>query len=83
MHIDEIDISALPQQQFRSLLTTLPQEPVKLPGTVQQNPDAEDNIQADEPLIEALRKTHVRVVVWVRRGLDAGFGDLGLSVGRQ
>lgn len=47
------------------------------------NLDPKGEIQADEPLVEALRKTAIWSVIESRGGLDADLDDLGFSVGQQ
>ncbi|CAH0003934.1 unnamed protein product [Clonostachys byssicola] len=81
--IDDIDISTLSRQQVRSQLTTLPQEPLKLSGTIRHNLDPEDRIQADEVFINALTKATIWSIVESRGGLDAIASEVGFSVGQQ
>lgn len=83
IRIDDIDISTLSRQQVRSHLTTLPQEPLKLSGTIRHNLDPEDRIQADEVLTNALRKATIWSIVESRGGLDAIASEVGFSVGQQ
>ncbi|VUC26951.1 unnamed protein product [Clonostachys rosea] len=83
IRIDDIDISTLSRQQVRSQLTTVPQEPLKLSGSIRHNLDPEDRIQADEVLMEALRKATIWPIIESRGGLDAIASDIGFSVGQQ
>ncbi|CAM1501751.1 Fc.00g037350.m01.CDS01 [Cosmosporella sp. VM-42] len=83
MRIDNLDLSTLPRQAIRSHLTTLPQDPVKLSGTVRHNLDPQGAIQADEPLEAVLRKTSIWGIISARGGLDADMDELGFSVGQQ
>lgn len=82
IRIDGLDLSTLPRQTIRSRLTTLPQDPIQLTGSVRYNLDPESLIQADEPLLSVLRKTSIWSIVEARGGLDAQMEDLGFSVGQ-
>lgn len=85
--MDNIDLSTHPRREIRPRLITLPQDPVKLPGTVRTNLDPHGffNGQSGEAdLATALGK----VLLWDdvighRGGLDADFNDLGLSHGQE
>lgn len=83
IRIDSLDLSTIPRQDIRSHLTTLPQEPLKLSGSVRHNLDPNDEIQADEPLFDVLRKTSIWPVIESRGGLEADMDELGFSVGQQ
>ncbi|KAF4432161.1 Canalicular multispecific organic anion transporter 2 [Fusarium acutatum] len=83
IHIDGKDLASLPRQHIRSQITTIPQEPVSLSGTVRQNLDPEALIQADQILIEALKKTTLWETIETRGGLDADLSELGFSVGQR
>jgi ABC-type multidrug transport system fused ATPase/permease subunit len=71
------------RQYIRSKITTIPQDPVNLSGTVRQNLGPEGFIQADEILIEALKKTTLWPTIETRGGLDADLSELGFSVGQR
>ncbi|CVK96796.1 related to multidrug resistance-associated protein [Fusarium mangiferae] len=81
--IDGKDLTSIPRQHIRSQITTIPQDPVSLSGTVRQNLDPEALIQADEILIEALKKTTLWATIDTRGGLDADLSELGFSVGQR
>ncbi|SCO11054.1 related to multidrug resistance-associated protein [Fusarium fujikuroi] len=81
--IDGKDLASIPRQHIRSQITTIPQDPVSLTGTVRQNLDPEALIQADEILIEALKKTTLWATIDTRGGLDADLSELGFSVGQR
>uniref|UniRef100_A0A0D2XKL9 Uncharacterized protein n=1 Tax=Fusarium oxysporum (strain Fo5176) TaxID=660025 RepID=A0A0D2XKL9_FUSOF len=83
IHIDGKDLASLSRQHIRSQITTIPQDPVSVTGTVRQNLDPEALIQADEILIEALRKTTLWATIDTRGGLDADLSELGFSVGQR
>lgn len=84
VHIDGIDISVLSRQTTRRSLTTLPQDPVTLPGTVRHNLDPEGRIATDSSDLEAvLNKVGIWSIVSVRGGLDADYGSMGLSTGQK
>jgi ABC-type multidrug transport system fused ATPase/permease subunit len=80
--IDGVDISRLSRSTLRTKLTTLPQDPLTVPGTVRQNLDPASAIQSDAPLITALEKVSLWETLSQRGGLDAGLLDLGLSSGQ-
>ncbi|KAG4281248.1 hypothetical protein FPRO06_10153 [Fusarium proliferatum] len=81
--IDGKDLASIPRQHIRSQITTIPQDPVSLTGTVRENLDPEALIQADEILIEALKKTTLWATIDTRGGLDADLSELGFSVGQR
>lgn len=84
IRIDGLDLSTLPREQIRSSLTTIPQEPVKMTGTVRHNLDPEGKVQSDAVYTDVLRKTALwDTVIESRGGLNADLGELGLSVGQQ
>ncbi|KAG7418483.1 ABC transporter atnG [Fusarium oxysporum f. sp. rapae] len=83
IQIDGKDLASLSRQHIRSQITTIPQDPVSLSGTVRRNLDPEALIQADEILIEALKKTTLWATIETRGGLDADLSELGFSVGQR
>lgn len=83
IRIDGKDLAKIPRQYIRSQITTIPQDPVSMSGTVRHNMDPEELIQADEMLIAALKKTALWSVVETRGGLDADISALGFSVGQR
>ncbi|KAF4333749.1 Canalicular multispecific organic anion transporter 2 [Fusarium beomiforme] len=83
IRIDGQDLASLSRQNIRSQITTIPQDPVNLSGTVRQNLDPELLIQADEILTEALRKTTLWPIIEARGGLDTDLTELGFSVGQR
>ncbi|KAI7760766.1 hypothetical protein LZL87_007978 [Fusarium oxysporum] len=80
IQIDGKDLASLSRQHIRSQITTIPQDPVSLSGTVRRNLDPEALIQADEILIEALKKTTLWATIETRGGLDADLSELGFSI---
>ncbi|UZP34863.1 hypothetical protein NXS19_002679 [Fusarium pseudograminearum] len=83
IRIDGKDLAKIPRQYIRSQITTIPQDPVSMSGTVRHNMDPEELVQADEMLIAALKKTTLWSVVETRGGLDADISALGFSVGQR
>ncbi|KAL2670523.1 hypothetical protein Neosp_014311 [[Neocosmospora] mangrovei] len=83
IRIDGKDLAKIPRQHIRSHITTVPQDPVSLSGTVRRNLDPEELVQADEILIQALQKTTLWEAIESRGGLDAELGELGFSVGQR
>ncbi|KAF5547770.1 Canalicular multispecific organic anion transporter 2 [Fusarium mexicanum] len=83
IHIGGKELASLSRQHIRSQRTTIPQDPVSLSGTVRQNLDPEALIQADEILIEALKKTTLWAAIETRGGLNADLSELGFSVGQR
>ncbi|KXH55546.1 hypothetical protein CSAL01_07340 [Colletotrichum salicis] len=75
----------LPRSAIRTSLTTLPQDPVLLPGTVRENLDPGGHTP-DADLISALRKMKVWEPIEARGsggGLDMEMSATGLSVGQK
>ncbi|KAF4779309.1 hypothetical protein HER10_EVM0002693 [Colletotrichum scovillei] len=72
----------LPRSATRTSLTTLPQDPVVLPGTVRENLDPRGHTP-DADLISALRKMKIWEPIEARGGLDAEMSATGLSAGQK
>ncbi|KAK1656272.1 P-loop containing nucleoside triphosphate hydrolase protein [Colletotrichum phormii] len=75
----------LPRSAIRTSLTTLPQDPVLLPGTVRENLDPGGHTP-DADLISALRKMKVWEPIEARGsggGLDTEMSATGLSAGQK
>ncbi|KAK7455438.1 hypothetical protein Landi51_02642 [Colletotrichum acutatum] len=72
----------LPRSAIRTSLTTLPQDPVLLPGTVRENLDPGGHTP-DADLISALRKMKVWEPIEARGGLDVEMSATGLSSGQK
>ncbi|KAM5356681.1 hypothetical protein ACJ41O_003327 [Fusarium nematophilum] len=83
IRIDGRDIATMPRQYIRSHLATIPQDPVNLSGTVRNNLDPEEIVQADALLVQALKKAGIWAVIERRGGLDADMSELGFSVGQR
>ncbi|KAG9497501.1 hypothetical protein J7337_010362 [Fusarium musae] len=83
IHMNGKDLASIPRQHIRSQITTIPQDPVSISGTVRQNLDPESLVQADEILVEALKKTTLWATIETRGGLDADLSELGFSVGQR
>jgi ATP-binding cassette, subfamily C (CFTR/MRP), member 1 len=83
IHVDGVDLATVPRQYIRSHFTTIPQDPVKITGTIRNNLDPEGRIQSDDVLIAVLEKTSLWSLVSARGGLDADASEVGLSVGQQ
>lgn len=64
-------------------MTSVPQDPVNIIGTVRDNLDPENKVESDDLLIDVLRKAAIWSAIEPRGGLDAKGADLGLSVGQQ
>ncbi|KAK1493023.1 hypothetical protein CTAM01_09650 [Colletotrichum tamarilloi] len=72
----------LPRSTIRTSLTTLPQDPVLLPGSVRENLDPGGHTP-DADLISALRKMKVWEPIEARGGLEAEMSATGLSAGQK
>jgi ATP-binding cassette subfamily C (CFTR/MRP) protein 1 len=83
IRIDGKDLATISRQYIRSQITTIPQDPVNISGTVRQNMDPEGLVQADEILTAVLKKTTLWPVIETRGGLDADVSTLGFSVGQR
>ncbi|KAF5022863.1 hypothetical protein F66182_5096 [Fusarium sp. NRRL 66182] len=77
------DLSKISRQHIRSYVTTVPQDPANLSGSVRENLDPEQKVQADQVLVEVLKKTTLWASIETRGGLDGDFGELGFSVGQR
>jgi ATP-binding cassette, subfamily C (CFTR/MRP), member 1 len=82
IHIDGVDLSTVSRNDIRSALTALPQDPIKVAGTVRENL-AVGNQYQDTVLISALNKVGIWDLVNERGGLALEFDMLGLSQGQQ
>ena len=67
---------------LRKRITSIPQDPVTMSGTVRYNLDPEGMVQSDEMLISALRKVTIWASIEDRGGLDADLSELGCSHGQ-
>ncbi|KJZ71929.1 hypothetical protein HIM_08685 [Hirsutella minnesotensis 3608] len=91
VRIDGVDLSQISRQQLRSCITTLPQDPVQLAGSIRDNLDPfrtkqrgkRDQETDESAMVQAL----VRVDLWPHvsshGGLDADLGSLSLSHGQK
>ncbi|KID94351.1 ABC transporter, transmembrane domain, type 1, partial [Metarhizium majus ARSEF 297] len=82
IRIDGVNLATIPRQTIRSRLISLPQDALRLAGTVRHNLDPEQSIQADEALIEALTKTAIWPYIETKGGLEAKVEDLRFSAGQ-
>lgn len=80
--IDGRDISHMPRETLREHLTTVPQDPVFLSGSVRLNCDPQGR-SSDENITRALRRVHLWDVVQAKGGLDAEINDELFSKGQQ
>ncbi len=86
--IDGINIANIPHQELRHRITTLPQEPVVMEGSVRDNllpyegQQGSDRGISDGDVLDVLGQVRVRAFVQERGGLDAAFSELGLSTGQ-
>ncbi|KAK5996562.1 ABC multidrug transporter B [Cladobotryum mycophilum] len=82
--IDDIDISQIPRQQLRSCITTLPQDPIELPGSIRNNlvPFGGATI-SEEAMTGALDHVGLLTHISTRGGLDAELASMGLSQGQK
>ena len=91
VYIDGLDLSTLSRDSIRTHIITIPQDPVKLSGTVRQNIDpSEANLLSaaagennNARLILALTRVGMWDLIHDRGGLDADFSDMNLSQGQQ
>ncbi|KAK2768034.1 ABC multidrug transporter [Colletotrichum kahawae] len=82
LSIDSESLTTMSRNKIRTSLTTLPQDPVLLPGTVRDNIDPAGHTP-DGDLIDVLRKTHVWDALEARGGLDTEMSEAGLSAGQK
>ncbi|KAM4066385.1 ABC transporter [Hirsutella rhossiliensis] len=84
--IDGIEVSRVARHQLRSRITTFPQEPVELPGTVRNNlapSDARQGGLGDAVMVQALASVGLLAHIASRGGLDAQLATVGLSHGQK
>lgn len=90
IYIDGIDISQVSRNRLRSVITTIPQDPLILPGTVQDNL-LPFTMLGEAPITSertaAVQKTLRDVGLWdhieERGGLEAQLDDMYLSAGQK
>ncbi|KAI8284941.1 ABC transporter atnG [Colletotrichum sp. SAR11_240] len=80
--VDSESLTTMSRNKIRTSLTTLPQDPVLLPGTVRDNIDPAGHTP-DADLIDVLRKTRIWDALESRGGLDAEMSEAGLSAGQK
>lgn len=81
--IDGVDLSKVPRHIIRSHLIALPQDAIKLAGSVRFNLNPEFSDISDDSLISILSKVHLWDDISPRGGLDVEVSDLNLSHGQQ
>ncbi|GJN69634.1 hypothetical protein PLICBS_003684 [Purpureocillium lilacinum] len=87
--IDGVDISQVSRQHLRSRITTLPQDPIQLRGSVRENlcPEGQSSARAgtadDASMISALARVGLWENVSAQGGLDVDLDDIGLSHGQK
>ncbi|KAI8265702.1 ABC transporter [Colletotrichum sp. SAR11_239] len=82
LSIDSESLTTMSRNKIRTSLTTLPQDPVLLPGTVRDNIDPAGHTP-DADLIDILRKTQVWDALEARGGLEVEMSEAGLSAGQK
>lgn len=88
--IDGIEISSIPRDHLRSMITTITQDPIEIPGTLQDNlwpfemfsnktavPDNQDTIRS------VLDRVGLAEHVESRGGLQASMEDMNFSYGQR
>lgn len=80
--IDGIDITAVTSDLVRSSIAVIPQELIKLPGTVKYNLDPASS-SSDESLIIGLKKVGLWDTIENSGGLDADIDIVALSQGQH
>lgn len=80
--VDGINISAIPRQEVRSRLNTIPQEPFFLHGSVRENLDPLGDA-TDERLAEVLRTVQLWEFFEARGVLDKDVNDETMSHGQR
>ncbi|KAK4063525.1 uncharacterized protein Triagg1_9402 [Trichoderma aggressivum f. europaeum] len=83
LRIDGMDLAVFRREAIRSRISTLPQEPVILPGTVRENLYPADKVFSDTDLITALEKTGMWEAISARGGLGVELDTMGLSMGQK
>ncbi|KAG8412280.1 hypothetical protein J3458_014468 [Metarhizium acridum] len=88
IEIDGVDMSRIPRQHLRSLITTIPQDMVELPGTLRDNvlPIARTRPAShirDAEIGEVLDRVRLKEYVDSHGGLDTPFADMGFSHGQK
>ncbi|OBT51212.1 hypothetical protein VE04_08393, partial [Pseudogymnoascus sp. 24MN13] len=80
--IDGVDISSIPRAVVRSRITTIPQDPVFLPGSIRSNLDPHC-CSNDEAITTALFRVGLWTVVETHEGLNTDIAQLPLSHGQK
>lgn len=75
-------VASISSETIRSRITTLPQKPVFVPGTVRLNAFADDECP-DAAIVEALDKVGLWTRINHNGGLNADLGHIALSHGEQ
>lgn len=85
IRLDGVDLSQIPRRTLRSLITTLSQDMVELPGTVRYNIVLEARMPLPDhiSLIEVLDMVKLRDHIDAHGGLDAPLADMGFSHGQK
>ncbi|KHN95178.1 ABC transporter, transmembrane domain, type 1 [Metarhizium album ARSEF 1941] len=89
--IDGVELSQIPRQALRCLITTIPQDMVELPGTLRDNmappgtgtATRDGDSDSDSLIAEVLSRTRLKEHVDAHGGLDAPLADMGFSHGQK
>ena len=80
--IDGVDISTLPRSIVRTRITTIPQDPIFLPGSVRSNLDPH-RYSTDEAITATLFRVGLWTIIESHGGLDTQVAKLPLSHGQK
>lgn len=82
---DGVNLGSVPNEVLRTRITTIPQEPIEIPGTVRFNVcpwDYRDKVD-DSLMISMLTRLGIQGYISERDGLDADIKTLKLSPGQR
>lgn len=85
--IDGLDIAHMPRQALRERILSIPQDPLRLPGSIRYNLSSTTTTSTSPLSSSAMEQALSRVGLWdmlsSRGGLDADMSDLNLSGGQK
>lgn len=80
--IDDVDIATVPGELIRSKVAAIPQDPIRLPGSVRYNLDPAA-ASRDEDMISVLETVNLWSNIKDRGGLDVDIDKVAFSRGQQ
>ncbi|KAK7997810.1 hypothetical protein PG989_005850 [Apiospora arundinis] len=83
IELDGVDISSLQQNELRSCVNVIPQDPFLMPGTIRRNIDPLDAVSDEAKITRSLDRVGLSKLVQEQGGLDKEIDVKSWSAGQQ